>query len=158
MTGTLAAPFPWFGGYVFLCSGQSHPFGCLPVRLVALFVDHAFVSRARVSAATHWSWNAIRCMARWSALLKSSRFIGSSLSLFSSLWWTPKPGGMGPCSASHTTCARNFHLLGSATFTHARISFPRLWRVRMVTVPTGCQLTGRVPASNCPNVFFIGLL
>jgi len=155
IAGTLAAPFPWFGGYAFLCIGQSHPLGCRPVRFVTLFVDHDFVSRAFASAATHWSWNASRWIAKWSALLKSSKFFGSSLSLSSSLWWTPNPGGIGPFSASHTTCARNFHLLGSATFTHARFSFPRLCLVRITTVPTGCQLMGVVPWANCPSEFFM---
>lgn len=176
LAGTLAAPFPWFGGkslacadvwaafgdvdnYVeFRCSGQSHPFGCRPVRLVALFVDQCLVFRARASAAMHCSWNAMRCIAKWSALLKSSRLSRMSFSLSSSRWWTPKPVGIGPLAASHTTCARSFHWFGSATLTHARCSPPRLCRVRIATAPMGRRLSAGAPAMNWPCAFFIGVL
>lgn len=174
LAGTLAAPFPYFGGKALACnavwqafgavdnyvearcSGQSQSFGCRPVRFVALFVDQFFSCLARVRAATHWSWKATRCIDRWSALLSSSRLSGASFSLFSSLWWTPKPAGSGPFSASHTTCARSLHLFGSAILTHARCSLPRLCRVLITTEPTGSRLDAGTPATNCPSAFFMG--
>lgn len=174
IAGTLAAPFPYFGGksnacetvwsafgtvdnYVDRrCSGQSQSFGWRPVRFVALFVDHVFSCRARVRAAMHFSWNAMRCIARWSALLSSSKLSGASFSLFSSRWCTPNPVGSGPFASSHTTCARSFHLFGSAIFTHARCSLPRLCRVRTTTDPMGRRFAAGVPAMNCPCAFFIG--
>lgn len=169
----LEAPFPYFGGksgavaevwaafgpvknYVDVrCKGQSQLFGCLPVFLVALLVDQVFSCRARFSASMHWSWNAIRCIARCSALLNNSKLSRLSFSLFSSLWWTPNPAGRLPFSASHTTCARSLHLFGSAIFTHARCSLLRLCRVLTATEPTGSQFSGFTPASNCPSLFFI---
>ena len=169
----MRAPFPYFGGkakaaptvwaafgdvdnYVEArCSGQSQSFGCRPVRFVALFVDQFFSCLARVRAATHLSWKATRCIDRWSALLSSSRLSGASFSLFSSRWWTPKPAGSGPFTASHTTCARSLHLFGSAILTHARCSLPRLCRVLITTEPTGSRLGAGAPATNCPSAFFI---
>lgn len=156
LAGTLAAPFPWFGYVAPRCNGQSQSLGCRPVRFVALLVVHLFVARACSSAATHWSWKAILWTARWSALLKSSKLSSASLSLFSSRWWTPNPAGIGPFANSHTTCARNFQVFGSATLTHARCSPPRLWRVRIFTVPTGSVFDGGEPATNLPCAFFMG--
>ena len=152
----LKAPWPYFWGQE--CNGQLQLLGCLPTRFVALFVDQVFSLRARFSASTHLSWNASRCVAKWYDLLKISRFSGLSFSLSSSLWWIPKPSGIGPFSVSHTTCERSLHLFGSSIFTHARCSFPRLCRVRIVTDPIGRRLDAGSPAINCPYAFFMRAL
>ena len=174
MSDILKAPFPYFGGkskaapavwaafgdgvknYVEpRCSGQSQSFGCLPVRFVVLFVDQFFSCLARFMAATHWSWKVARCIDKWSALLSISKLSRASFSLFSSRWWMQKPAGIGPFSSSHTTCARSLHLFGSAIFTHARCSLPRLCRVLIATDPMGSRLDAGAPAMNCPSAFFM---
>lgn len=137
------------------CSGQSQSFGCLPVRFVVLFVDQFFSCLARFRAATHWSWKVARCIDKWSALLSISKLSRASFSLFSSRWWMQKPAGIGPFSSSHTTCARSLHLFGSAIFTHARCSLPRLCRVLIATDPMGSRLDAGAPAMNCPSAFFM---
>ena len=142
--------------YSCACIGQVQEAGCLPTRLpVLLRVLHVFSLRARVSAATHLSTNSGRCSSRWACLLCSSRLSGLSFSLFRSLWWTPNPAGIGPCSASQIYCARSIHVLGSAILTKALCSPFRLCRVRILTEPTGYLIAPGIPSTNLPCMSLI---
>jgi hypothetical protein len=129
-------PFSWsaFAAFIALRSWV----GGLPVCFVALFVDHRSRLRAATNDARARSLNSDRCSAKCSDFDTSSRLSGWSFSLFRSLWCTPMPRGTAqPLCCSHTTCARNRQVFGSATLTQARCSPPRLCRVRIRTVPTG---------------------
>lgn len=167
----LRSPFPWFGGKSRVSDlvwdhfgdvanyvewiGHMQFAGCLPTRLpVVLTVLHRFALRARTSAAVHLSWNSGRCSSKWPALLLSSKLSGASLSLFLSLWWTLDPLGIGPCADSQTYSARKIHLFGSAIFTYALRSPLRLWRVLIVTVPTGTERPSN-PSTNRPSKFLM---
>lgn len=149
----LRAPFPSYA--LFACMSHAQFAGCLPVRFVALFVDQRRTLRAVTRASMHFSWNAGRCSARWSRFDTSSRFSSRSSSLSSFLWWMPMPRGIGPFADSQTCRARSTHVFGSATFTKARLSPPRLCRVRIRTVPVGRWLCGSIgsPSINygCDN-------
>lgn len=120
------------------CSGQEQPTGCLPVIFpVLLFVLHFNFLRALTNFRITVSRYSGICICRWRDRVTASRFLRSSSKVFSFLWWTIFPAGSGPFSASQIITARNFQTFGSATFTQARRTPPRLCRVLMVTVPTG---------------------
>jgi hypothetical protein len=137
-TDTLKAPMPYYGA----CNGQTQSCGCLPQRLVLLFVDHRNRLRASTHAFTDFSWYSRRCFARWVLLLTSSKLANISLSLSPSIWCMPKPLGISPLTCSQRKRAYKIQTLGSAILIKARISPRRFLRVltRMVPIEYLCSL------------------
>lgn len=148
----LNASFPWFGAH-FAWSGHPQFAGCLPAIFpVLLRVLQRISRRFLAQAATAFPLNSGRCSARWSRLLFNSRLPGASFNLSRSLWWTPYPAGIGPCSFSQTCCARSTQVFGSAILMYARRSLFLLYLVRILTVPTGKRLLAGIPSINLPCV------
>jgi hypothetical protein len=150
----MKAPFPWFG--YMECSGQAQLNGCLPTIFPRLLrVLHRISLRFAIKAAIPLDENSGRCSFKWSRLLLSSRFSIESFSLSLSLWWTPKPSGIGPFCDSHTCCARSTQTLGSAILMKARCSLFLLCLVRILTAPMGNLLLSGMPLVNLPCMSLI---
>ena len=164
----MRSPYPYFGGKFRLaewiighfpahriyveCNGQVQFAGCLPVIFVSLLVDHRRSLRIFARVAWALSENSWRCLLRCAALPTSCKLPISSFSLLPSLWWTPKPFGIGPLHSSHVWLASSCQRFGSAVLMKYRCSPFRLCRVRNRISPIFARISGRGPGANFPSV------
>lgn len=138
------------------CRGQVHCAGCLPVIFpVLLFVLQFAALRTLVKLSVILPRYSSTCLSRCCETLTSSKFSIESFSGLPSTWCTTKPLGIGPLADSQITTASGLHWFGSATFIHARLAPPLLWRVLIVTAPILYLFSSGLPVMNCPLLFRI---